>query len=563
MGNWKDDLKKLKSKLPSDRDDKLVKPAQNAEPSEDVQHDMEWKKGVRPLKQRSKTVQKKRVKRKKLSAKTSNKQPKHQPSMAAIQAAYGGKKVSPKQPQQQKKTPQPVLPDFDDLPQVILTQVSEFKDPDAWVKAGAALQVADGGAGRILRVRMGIDFGTCYTKLTLRAADKVFFVDWDGLRNSNQHYYLPGELSQCGDGSSWLGRHPEAVETFGGLKIPFLSSSYGGKQDTAASIAYIAWVMRYARAWLFKHQELLVKNRRLAWEVNIGSPSDPWCSESLKNRYKDSGLRAWKLSQFDGNISLSMAAKLCVEEGLTPEMVGLDDLHVVPEFVAQIAGYVKSPQRQDGLHLLVDVGAGTMDAVVFNIFRKPKSNIDRFPIFSGEVKPLGTHILMSERLSAQTCKKNNWEDLGGIPTYDELTSDFGLDSKGLMRVDERFSNWVRQSVGKILTHTKRRRYPRAQEWKKGMRVFLTGGGATCDVYRYGIALSFRSLGTQPLFTNFPILDSAARQLGEEGFHRVSVAFGLSYDAETIGKTIRPQEIEDIPRSSQKREMPDRDELYPK
>ncbi|MCY4641143.1 MAG: hypothetical protein OXC41_00340 [Gammaproteobacteria bacterium] len=79
-----------------------------------------------------------------------------------------------------------------------------------------------------------------------------------------------------------------------------------------------------------------------------------------------------------------------------------------------------------------------------------------------------------------------------------------------------------------------------------MRVFITGGGSACDVYRNSVEQSFRNIGTLPLFTTFPVLENAAGRMGQESFHRVSVAFGLSYDAESIGKIIPPQDIEDMP-----------------
>lgn len=60
-----------------------------------------------------------------------------------------------------------------------------------------------------------------------------------------------------------------------------------------------------------------------------------------------------------------------------------------PEFVAQVAVYARSPQRQDGLHLLVDCGAGTLDIATFNVGRQPGTNEDIYPILQSEVAPLG------------------------------------------------------------------------------------------------------------------------------------------------------------------------------
>ena len=120
-----------------------------------------------------------------------------------------------------------------------------------------------------------------------------------------------------------------------------------------------------------------------------------------------------------------------------------------------------------------------------------------------------------------------------------------------------------QKVGHILNRTRSIRYTTADEWKTGMRVFLAGGGSGCRIYRNGVERAYAGFNTPPLFTPFPMLDEAEKRIGMDEFHRVSVAFGLTYDAESIGKIIRPQEIEDMPRDYRAREQPDCDELYPK
>ena len=86
-----------------------------------------------------------------------------------------------------------------------------------------------------------------------------------------------------------------------------------------------------------------------------------------------------------------------LKEGVVDTKIGLDELKAVPEFVAQITSYSHSPQRADGLHLLVDCGAGTVDVVSFNVFRHPNLE-DRYQIWSSEVQPKGTRFLMESYL---------------------------------------------------------------------------------------------------------------------------------------------------------------------
>ncbi len=597
MSNWKDDLKKIKPRLSSASEKSRSKSEEKAARTDAA--DEAWKEGVKPLKRQlyvaRKTSAKERcvdggnVRETELMQPTRQNIPKKKkktvarrgskgdasirgkgtfrssfPSDEAIRDAYGGNRKT-----RLKKVPvKPVvrdLPACEALQKVVLSSGSEYKDPDHWVDAGSGLQAPGGGTGRVLSIRMGIDFGTCYTKVALKAAGKVFFIDWDGLRNCEaQRYFLPGELSRCVDGYTRIGRAGDALEVCGGLKEPFLSKRYDESQDSSASTAFIAWVMRYARAWMYRHQESLVKDRRLAWEVNIGSPTDPWCSTNLQEHYRKMGLLAWRLSKQISGVELQLAHTVQNLDHDDPALIGLDDLNVVPEFSAQVAGYVKSAQRKDGLHLLVDVGGGTMDVVAFNIYHKPRSDEDRLPIFEGVVAPLGTHWLMAERLRTLPTAERTWADHGGIPNTEKLSRDYGIDMKLIEQADEEFTSRIERAVGKILHRTKSTRYPRAPEWKDGMRVFLAGGGSACKVYAEGVSRAFRNVGTQPLFTTFPMLEEAAKNVGKKAFHRVSVAFGLTYGADSIGRTVRPQEIEDItPTKGRSVERPDRDELYPK
>jgi hypothetical protein len=70
-------------------------------------------------------------------------------------------------------------------------------------------------------------------------------------------------------------------------------------------------------------------------------------------------------------------------------------------------------------------------------------------------------------------------------------------------------------------------------------------------------------------TTFPLFDDAAadRALSASELHRMSVAYGLTFDAESIDRILSPQQIDDAPAFypmvDVRRERSDRDELYPK
>ena len=119
------------------------------------------------------------------------------------------------------------------------------------------------------------------------------------------------------------------------------------------------------------------------WNINIGLPAENYHDEQLSEYYKDVVAEAWRLSDSNNEISHEDIGETGGEESLDAEKI-----ETFPEFVPQISAYVKSPQRSKGLHSLIDIGAGTVDICVFNIWETEDED-DKFPVFAKDVKNLG------------------------------------------------------------------------------------------------------------------------------------------------------------------------------
>jgi hypothetical protein len=65
---------------------------------------------------------------------------------------------------------------------------------------------------------------------------------------------------------------------------------------------------------------------------------------------------------------------------------------MIPELTAAIAGYAANPTAPDGAHILVDVGASTLDIVAFNLI-----NRTQISVFSASVELLGAAALEEAR----------------------------------------------------------------------------------------------------------------------------------------------------------------------
>ena len=595
MSDWKKDLKKLKGQLLSNSE--TSSSAEEKERNVTSDNIEDWKKDVTPLSQKKKnnktkfskskprnksnkanytkskprnknntnknqndsTVSTNKNKRKKRRKFKKVKNKGYVPSLDAIKRAYGSNEINSKQKIERTKI-RHELPVLQTLPNVVLSKSGSYKKPEQWLSNGSLTQPPNGGTGRMISVRIGIDFGTSFTKAAVRAAGQVFFIDWSGVLSSEQSFFLPGEISFEPDGAASLGRSETAIKSITGLKIPFLTEEKPDSNTYGSAIVYLALVLRYIRAWLYHHQKNLFETRKIAWEINIGSPTNPWTKSAIVNRYNRAVKVAWALSKYDENDNILKKVDLLQNHLNQADIEDLDDVFVLPEFVAQIAGHVNSTQSKDGLHLLVDIGAGTVDIAAFNIYRK-REDVTRYPIFSGAIVSLGTHLLTAYRLSVSDSHINEWEDVDGIPTKNNLINNYGLDPLKLGQMDNAFEYCLASKVGQLLRYTKQIRYSQASEWKKGMRVFLAGGGSLCSIYKSAISRAFSDINVKPIYLVLPVNEDLHGQIDDKTFHRLSVAFGLTYDAESIGKIYDPKSIPDARLNLTRRELISHEEIY--
>ncbi len=452
------------------------------------------------------------------------------------------------------------------LPGVPISTTDHFKWPEQWVAAGQTLQPG-GPSRKKLAVRIGIDFGTAYTKVAVQAAGKVFFLDWEGLHRNPKPYLLSGEVSAVLDQGSAVGRAPEALSVWSDLKVPFLGiEAAAGTTELARATLYLAWVMRYGRAWVYHHQGSLVRGSELAWEVNLGAPTGVWEKQApLLRTYARVARAAWQLSQH-AQLTLVRAERCFGESSDTQQLHGLETPPcIVPEFAAQVAGFARSPQRTEGgLYLLVDVGAGTLDVACFRIMRNAESGRDWFPVFSSAVEPLGTHYLMNVRDRVCAQGHTSWGSTRDVPDARSYAASLDVPPEHVHRADATFSTLVRDTVWTVLSMTRYKMDPTAKEWRTQMPVFMAGGGARLEPYRSGVEEAFKRLGVKYRILQIPKARAieARFSLDETACSRMSVAQGLTTDENDIGELIRPMKIGEFGEKS-RGSRPDHDDLYTK
>ena len=423
----------------------------------------------------------------------------------------------------------------------------EARTDQSWQQQGVGKVVGRIQPGRKSFSIVGLDFGTAYTKACIQVRNRTYVVHWDGAVDLANSFLLPSVFSIMPEGTCVLG--PAAK---GRLICDIKMGLIGGMlpESRIHAVTFVALATRYIRSWVFSKHRDVVEGFELIWMLNMGLPARSWANSALCADYRDIALAGWNLGFEPGNITLESARSVLYKDAdpqvrIQAEM-DPDRVAVFPEFGAQVHSYRSTAQRQKDLHLLLDIGAGTVDIVTFHIGDEEGEEVNC--ILDALVKNHGTHVLLGYRALAGSLTKSTWEDSATRYNRDEFESAFALRSGCLRQVQDDFADQVHRSIRKIFHDTKSHRYPNSPAWTEGIPFFLTGGGGQIDVYRDVIRRCAKDRKMIKMGLPIPQDVELGRMVPDQ-FHRVSVAHGLSFLAENLTRTLRRSEVPDMQSSS--------------
>jgi len=427
-------------------------------------------------------------------------------------------------------------------------------------KVGALLAPPGARAGTPRDLVMGLDFGTSSTKVvvadrTLSAAYAVPLVDAVGVST----YLLPSALVEGDSGAYALSgpgrRHAD-------LKLAMLQAPTDAER-CARVCAFLALVIRSARAWLYEAKRDQYIRADILWSLALGQPADQAASSRSRDHFSDLAKVAWTLAGTGRAIKAADAVDAWRSRG---SLKTDDDLEVraIAELSAQIHGFVSSSHfdaRLPNIYLMADVGAGTVDASLFHVY-KEKAGAVSFELFTHSVELLGAASFNRFRLewwqenlsqSARSLAASNAaiagralsliDDLEGlkVPTeyrgrYPESYNHYvkGVEVEyrgGAQPPDDVFKLKVRNQVaGQVLYGAWKARLL-TQEDVQDMPFFLCGGGGRHRFYSNLKTTLQRTpnctwLRAQPRDLALPT-NIVAPGVTSVDYDRLSVAYGLS------------------------------------
>jgi len=420
-------------------------------------------------------------------------------------------------------------------PPPIACSETERSDFEQLLRASTRSPAASGVE---LPVVIGLDFGTSSTKLVVRlpfeAGEPTLAVPAPRVCQIDGNAYLWQTvlwLQETGEFCPWPLAKATVLRTLKqGLihgKVEKEISELPARVEVGriqAGVAYLAFVIRYAKGWLHHHRPNLFLNRRPVWLLNLGMPAASYDDSILVPPFRRIGVAALLLACSDGPVTVdsvqrfldkpevlsSAGSKTCAEE------LGVS---VIPEAAAAMTGFARSTHGNPGLYLMVDVGAMTLDACTFRLNEDSVLN-HCYSFMAAQVRPLGV-------------ESYRWfRDQG--KTTDEFIGQCNL------------------TLRSLVMYTGKTRDPNDGSWEEGneLPIFLTGGGARNNLHRDVVKNLGPWLSSNARNRGIRLLDLPAPRTLDcpepiSDFGRLAVAWGLSYPPDQIGGIEPMSEIEDI------------------
>lgn len=319
------------------------------------------------------------------------------------------------------------------------------------------------------------------------------------------------------------------------------------------SIAYIALVFRQVRYYFFETYRNIYNNNSFVWSIHCGVPSKNYDDKKLCALFKKAVLAGWDLSIKNENVTVNSVRATLKNIETHP-----DTVEIFPEVVAEIAGYAKSPLREEGLHLLIDIGAMTTDVAMFNLMKENRMN--KYPMFSVNVSHYGViefqkyqflqKITDNEKLNESSLNRLKKEIEESVLLevsgnyFDSLKLADGnfFNNHFLKAFQNQTCNVFNETWDKRISDLDRASYRE----HKIISVFVCGGGSQMSCYNVAIKHCLNGYKSNLNLYGFSFKKlKAPENFGATDFYRLAVAYGLSMSSNDIGCIVESWKIPDI------------------
>lgn len=404
------------------------------------------------------------------------------------------------------------------------------------------------------QVVIGMDFGTAFTKSVVRFRERDHAANWDSAARIDDKYLMPTCFSEHESGALVLGAKTSPGWTVHrGIKMALLARNTESIDPVAVDTAvlFIALATRHVQRW-FRENVAQAREAAVRWRLHLGMPSTA-VESNLSKLFEEIGQRAYRIAVAPSPIRRSSAALRSFETA--------KEVTVLPELQAQLAAYHRSKQRQEDLHVLIDVGAGTLDCVFF--VDTVQDDKDVIGVLGRRVENLGTHFLLAALVGVLGQNKN-WDDADVSHEDDRIAHMTGDSPNNVACRRSDYKNKLTNAIYQTYLDSRKKYKTGPVNLKeRPLRVFLCGGGVRIPWVRNhlqnGLQKEFERInrGWQFLVSDLPRPTSETLIYSGSQYDRMSVANGLCEMKRNLGAIL--WDADDEPPSRMSRNLKDRDE----
>ena len=336
---------------------------------------------------------------------------------------------------------------------------------------------------RSLSVNLGIDFGTCYSKVCFSVGkdanfvkfpnseykDSVLFYDYD----SKQLFYSKPNYNKNIDIIRYF---KYSINDDNLPKSNYLGNlDYEIKPEILCCIFFLACLIKESKTYAIKHFSNISIDIRFD-SLILGVPIDNY-EDKNKNLYDIIFHIACKISDTVSKDSISIDALYELykqNKNIEIPKFGISKINTLSELYAESLAFLKNRNTLNGVYAVVDIGGGTVDMAIIY-----KEGDDNYSMLSKTIKPLGIEIISNyiatKSIYVETLKNNlmnnNFTDLSFI---------------NIEKRDE-MQEKLRSAFASIVIEAKNRNREALEDISNGdVRVILCGGGAYYKWYEAGI-----------------------------------------------------------------------------
>lgn len=395
---------------------------------------------------------------------------------------------------------------------------------------------------------IGLDFGAAFTKVVIGDNRVRYAVPFGKFAHPDNQYLVPSILNINDNNVCALSAAENASSTNANLKVPLLNN-YTIEDQLRAS-AYLSLVLREAQRWLLDRYQDRYCHAKISWSINAGIPADSSNLSKLSALYKKLIHTAWTLSVLPGPITLNRVAQYmntgasafdAFPAAYRSRLISAEQINTLPACRAQICGYVHSRKCSDDLHLLVDIGAASINIATFNAAPHATENSGDYKcaLYACAVEPIGVNYLLKRRYENLRLPDRDINLFTDIPDTHTFSHTYGLSEKEIMFADTLYSGDAARLINRILKRTKSKYHPNSNRWESGVLTLSCGGGVHMEIIQ-NILHRFENRKPPNKIERITLSvpdDLITENMQVDSFDRLSVAYGLSFDAAVISKAV--------------------------